>query len=112
MEQETSYDDKLWFNHKGCDGKHFLIGNPHTFHGRMWAWCPVKQRSFFVSKDEILESSEQTKYWVKGFLSGNQPSPPKNENQDVDYTSDEYKLWKENIREFEQSGIWDIEQGM
>ena len=108
MENEIDYDVNLWFYHKGCEGKHFLFGNPHTFPGRMWAWCEVKKRSFFVSKSEMGECSEQTTYWVKGFLAGNQPDAPTDENGDVDYKSAEYKNWLRKLEEFEETGFWEI----
>ena len=85
MDNDLKYDSDLWFEHKGCEGKHYLIGNPHTFPVRMWAWCPKKETTFFVSKSQIGEMSLQTKYWIKGFLTGNQPKPPAEENEDVDF---------------------------
>ncbi|MDO1451752.1 hypothetical protein Q0590_36095 [Rhodocytophaga aerolata] len=100
------YDEKLWFFHKGCQGKHYLIGNPHTFKGRMWAWCEHKQRSFFVSKSEISECSEQTTYWIAGFLTGNEPSPPTDKEGDVNFESQEYKAWQKATQEFRQIGYW------
>ena len=87
MTPDNDYDEMLWFEHKGCDGKHYFLGNPHTFPGRMWAWCPVKESSFFVSKIEILKTSDQAEYWIKGFLSSNEPQPPADENGDVNENS-------------------------
>lgn len=78
-------DEKIWFEHDGCVGNHYMIGNPHTFKGRMYAWCPKKEKSFFVSKSEILKMSVECEYWVKGFLSGNQPEPPTDSEGDVDF---------------------------
>lgn len=98
-------DDKLWFEYDGCVGKHFILGNPHTFPGRMMGWCPTKNRSFFFSKCDITNSSSETEYWVKGFLSGNQPKYPRI-NEDIDFESEEYKVWQEKIKEFESSGLW------
>ena len=103
-------DKKIWFEHKGCEGKHFMIGNPHTFSGRMYAWCPKKEKSFFVSKSEIADMSLECKYWIKGFLSGNQPKPPVNSEGDVDFESDEYKQWIIKIDEFEKTGDWQLEE--
>lgn len=109
MSEEIRIDENLWFYHHGCEGKHFLVSNPHTSPGRMWAWCPIKKSGFCVSKAEILESSLQTEYWVKGFLIGNQPAPPTNENEDVDLNSEPYKLWNLKVEEYEQTGNWDEE---
>lgn len=107
MENNVHYDKNLWFYHDNCNGKHFLIGNPHTFPGRMWAWCPVKKRTFFVSKSEIIKLSKQAGYWVKGFLSGNQPAPPKATNENIDYESEAYKNWQRKIEFFEDNGYWE-----
>ena len=106
MNEEIEFDKNLWFYHNGCEGKHYLIGNPHTFYGRMWAWCPKKQKSFFVSLVEIGEKSEQAKYWIDGFLCGNQPAPPTDVNDDVDFESPAYKKWIEAIKLFSKTGYW------
>lgn len=106
MISSEDYDKKLWFEHKGCEGKHFILGNPHTFPGRIWAWCPVKNGSFFVSKSEIGNTSEQAAYWIKGFLSGNEPEPPVDENGDVDFESNTYREWTARAKEFSATGTW------
>lgn len=106
MTNDLIFDSDLWFEHNGCEGKHYLLGNPHTFPGRMWAWCPKKETAFCVSKSEIGEMSIQAKFWIKGFLIGNQPKPPLNKNNEVDYESQEYKDWKIKVDEFEETGLW------
>lgn len=103
-------DEKIWFEYDGCEGRHYMIGNPHTFKGRMYAWCPKKERSFFVSKSEIIKMSVECEYWVKGFLSGNQPEPPTNSEGDVDFESKEYKAWADKVADFENSGYWELEE--
>jgi hypothetical protein len=105
-DEALTYDEALWFHHQGCSGKHYLLGNPHTFPGRMLAWCPLKTRSFFVSKSEMLEVSSDAAYWVAGFLAGAEPEPPMNEERDVDFASEEYKRWERCVTEFRQSGSW------
>lgn len=70
--EEINVDDKLWFYHKGCEDKHYLIGNPHTHAGRMLAWCSNKNVTFCVSESEIEDMSLESKYWIRGFLSGNE----------------------------------------
>lgn len=102
-------DEKLWFEYEVCEGKHYMIGNPHTFKGRMFAWCPKKERSFFISKSEILNMSVECEYWVKGFLCGNQPEPPTDSAGDVDFESKEYKAWTSKVEDFENSGYWEME---
>ena len=110
MTNEIEFDENLWFNHKGCEGKHYLIGNPHTFRGRIYAWCPKKERSFSVSLSEIENMSEYSKYWINGFLNGNQPEPPTDANGDVDFESVEYKKWTESIELFTRTGYWTDEK--
>lgn len=105
--KKINYDDNLWFEHKGCEGKHYLIGNPHTFTGRMWAYCPKKNKTFFVSKSDIGDKSIETDYWIKGFLTGNQPAPPKDKNDDVDFESQAYKDWIKKVDKFEKTGLWE-----
>ena len=111
METETpkvEFNEKLWFlMGEHCEGKHFLLGNAHTFTGRMLAWCPTKERSFFVSKSEIEECSLETEYWVKGFLVGTEPEPPKDENQDlVAPNSEVYQSWLKATELFAETGYW------
>ena len=72
MKDDLEYDDCLWFYHKGCEGRHYLLGNPHTHYGRMFAWCPEKNTTFCVSESEMNEMSNESKYWIKGFLSGSE----------------------------------------
>jgi len=72
----------------------------------MMAWCPVKTRSFFVSKSEILETSSEAKYWIIGFLAGAEPEPPRNASRDVDFESSEYRKWEQLVAEFRRTGNW------
>jgi len=102
MESKKKFDENLWFEHKECKGKHYLIGNPHTFTGRMYAYCPIKKQTFCISKSEIGEKSTETEYWIKGFLCGNEPSPP----SDIDLESKVYKKWIDKIKKFKMTGDW------
>ena len=110
METELNIDEHLWFYHKGCTGKHFFIGNPHTFPGRILAWCPQQQKSFFLSVSEVEEMSEYSKYWIKGYLTGNEPSPPTDGNGDVQFSGKEYEEWAEAVDLFATTGYWRDEQ--
>ncbi len=104
---DSKYDERLWFLHKGCDGKHYFISNPHTFPGRMLAWCPIRKTDFCVPKSEMEAISESAKYWIQGFLTGNQPNPPLDESGDVNFDSPEYKNWLIKIEEFGKTGDWE-----
>jgi hypothetical protein len=106
MTNEIQFDENLWFIHKGCEGRHYLIGNPHTFYGRILAWCPKKERSFMVSVSEMEQMSDFSKYWIEGYLKGNEPEPPTDSNEDVDFESAEYKTWIEEVKLFNETGYW------
>ena len=98
------FKESQWFTYKGCSGRHFILGNPHTFRGRMMGWCPLKERSFFFSKSEVEEDSSEAAAWIEGFLAGNEPPPPRNGKGDVDFESAEYLAWAERAAEFRASG--------
>ena len=75
MAAEPTLDEDLWFV-GSCGGRDFLVGNPHTFTGRMRAWCPTKQVGYNVSLKEIDDLGTATRYYIKGYLAGNEPDPP------------------------------------
>ncbi len=109
---DPAIDERLWFTMKEgcCPGKHYLLWNPHTFPGRMRAWCPVKRAGFNVSKSEIETCSIEARWWINGFLAGNEPPPPLDAdgNQLAD---DDSRLarWRDASRHFPETGIW-VEQ--
>jgi hypothetical protein len=104
---KLEYDSKLWVELSHCEGKHYILGNPHTFPGRIMMWCPNKEVSFFMSKNEIQKCSKEAEYWIKGFLTGNEPEPPVGDDEMPDFESKEYSEWKDHIKEFHSKGIWD-----
>ncbi|MBA2679049.1 MAG: hypothetical protein H0U76_11720 [Ktedonobacteraceae bacterium] len=104
--QQPQYDEQLWFTQEGCDEKHFLQGNPHTFHGRMAAWCPREQAGLCVSKSEMLECSLATRYWVQGFLSGNEPAYPVDDDGYLEDDDPRIKKWRAAIQLFAKTGLW------
>lgn len=73
----------------------------------MLAWYSQKEISFFVSKNGIDTCSNETEYWIKGFLVGKEPESKRNENGDVDFKSADYKKWLKKIEQFRQTGIWE-----
>lgn len=105
-DMNIKFDKTLWFETNHCSGKHYFLGNPHTFIGRMMAWCPTKQVSFFVSKKDISECSNESSYWINEFLFGTEPESPLDEYGDVDFESPDYKKWKEEIKLFHETGYW------
>lgn len=83
-----------------------MIGNPHTYNGRIDAWCPEKGTCFCVSLSEIEDMSEYSKYWINGYLNGNQPEPPIDHEGDVDFDSPEYNKWSKETELFIETGYW------
>lgn len=68
-------DARLWIRTAGCDSPDYLFGNPHTFRGRMHAYCPHRNQDFAVSQDEVIESSSEASIWIDGYLIGNEAGP-------------------------------------
>jgi hypothetical protein len=101
-------DEQLWFE-APCGGRDLLTGNGNTFPGRMAAWCPDKGVAYSVSLFEMGEMSQPARYFVAGFLAGNQPAaPPMLELPDGDQDIDEadYTAWVSAMRRFRQEGMW------
>lgn len=102
-------DRSLWFEPGCCGaGDHFLHYNPHTFPGRMGAYCEAHDRTFAVSRSEIERCSSEAAIWIRGFLSGNEPPVPL---EPTGYSIDDdrdprYKRWREAISEFRRTGAW------
>lgn len=99
-----AYDPALWFMHLGCKGKHYLLGNAHTVKGRVLAWCPVENRSIFVSKADMGRISVKGEYWLQGFLHGNEPGPPLDEYEMPDYSSKAATQWRRRCTNFRRTG--------
>lgn len=95
-------DPNLWFDTERC-GRHYLLdGNPHTFAGRMFAYCAERGIRTQVSKGEIGDCSEQTRYFVRGFLSGNELPPPVSGGG----TEPAHLAWREAAAHFRNTGYW------
>jgi hypothetical protein len=99
-------DPALWFMHLGCAGRHYLLGNPHTVPGRMWAWCPRERCTHFVSRADIGSMSRAAAWWVEGYLHGNEPAPPAGPDGPPDFGSPAYRRWKGKVARFRRSGRW------
>lgn len=91
-----------------CPGhQHYIVGNPHTFPGRMSAWCPELARELAFSKNEIFDVSEASRSWIEGFPSGNEPPPP------MDGSTAGAKMYDEWLKRraiFHNEGDWPIEE--
>lgn len=104
--KEMEYDEALWFYHEGCEGRHFLLGNPHTVPGRIWAWCPATEQTIFVSLSDIGNRSPMAGYWLSGYLHGAQPDPPVDPEMGVDFQSAAYREWAQAAALFLKTGFW------
>jgi hypothetical protein len=103
-ETEMEVDEELWFE-APCGGRDFLIeGSPHTFPGRMRAWCPTKQRTYRVSLYEMGEMSKPARYYVTGYLSGQEPGPPVDDDGEIDDA--DLDAWHTAIERFRSTGSW------
>lgn len=104
---DPELDPDLWFETSHCKGHHYLLGNGHTFEGRLHAWCPSKKVSFRVSKSEIGDCSRETTYFLKGFLTGQEPAPPVDDDDDLLPPDDpEYRAWVHATELFRETGSW------
>ncbi len=102
----SDVDRALWFQHLGCTGRHYLLGNPHTTRGRLWGWCPREGRSFFLSRGDIGTMSRAARYWVAGYLHGCEPDPPAGPDGPPAFESREYATWRRRAARFRTTGRW------
>jgi hypothetical protein len=93
-------DPDLEFKSTHCGGWHFLVGNPHTFTGRMAAWCQDQQIEIAVSLSEMTYVSLGASFWIKGFLSGSEPPPPPAGSPSSE------AAWEAARREYRSTGEW------
>lgn len=94
----------LWFI-GSCGSRDYLLPeNGHTFHGCMTAWCPSRQVGYNVSLSEIAEMSHESRYFIKGFLAGDGPAPPYDDEGDLD--PDDLQAWRSAIARFNRTGYW------
>lgn len=97
-------DEHLWFE-ASCGGRDFLLdSNGHTFRGRMSAWCPEKQVAYNVSLDEMGDMSTESRYFIRGFLAGNEPDAP--EDDDGDIAPEDLTAWFAAVERFRLTGSW------
>jgi hypothetical protein len=97
-------DERLWFE-ASCGGRDSLDGrNPHTFIGRMSAWCPHQQVGYNVSLAELAEMSSEARYFVKGFLSGTEPSYPADDEGET--KPEDMEAWSAATARFRRTGSW------
>jgi len=109
-EPAPEFDPHLWFTYGDCcPGRHYLLHAAHTVPGRMRAWCPTERVVFSLSKPAIDDCSPEARYWIMGFLAGNEPDAPRDDDGDYLPADDpRYRRWQAAIREFGRTGVWDV----
>ncbi|WP_125566474.1 hypothetical protein [Nocardioides baekrokdamisoli] len=98
VELPPGVDHRLWIRTSECESPDYLFGNPHTFRGRMHAYCPHGDLNFAVSMCEVTESSIEAKYWIAGYLHGSELRRPKEGPAD--------DAWKADRDAFHVTGDW------
>ena len=78
-DQPDFVDTRLLFFVRDNPGRHYFIGHPHTFRGRIEAWNE-EGYSLSVSKSEITEMTDAAAIWLDGFLAGSEPPPPETDD--------------------------------
>jgi len=109
MTLPESIDPLLWFTTKKYGEErrfYFWTINPQTFIGRMYAFDPNKNQSFAVSKFEIASMSNESQYFVSGFLTGNEPPPPKCEDGRLAEDDPGMIRWRRAVKLFSSTGAW------
>ncbi len=100
-------DAQRWVVTRLCvNHRDYLVGNPHTFPGRMAVWCPAASRELSVSKRDIVDAAQGSKDWIAGFLSGNEPPPPDDEGLRADVWEKAHQEWESRTQRFRRDGQW------
>jgi hypothetical protein len=102
------HDPKLWvLLDSCCKAKHLLCNNSHSFPGRMSVYCPTHRLSLSASLGDFSKMSDESRYWIKGFLVGNTPPPPLDaEGDPFPEESAVDKAWRAKAVEFQKTGRW------
>lgn len=96
-------DERLWFE-APCGGRDLITGSGNTYPGRMSAWCPQKRVGYNVSLSEMGDMSEQSRYFVAGFLAGNAPDAPDDADHEIE--PDDLAAWIAATARFRRTGSW------
>jgi hypothetical protein len=110
-DETPPFDETLWFACSLTPGsRDYVVGNAHTFLGRLLAYCERKEGSphYYASASEVLrECSTETGWWVRGFLAGAEPEPPRDLDGDfLAFDHPEMALWRQRTSVWAESGVW------
>ncbi|MCI0685664.1 MAG: hypothetical protein L0Y54_00280 [Sporichthyaceae bacterium] len=96
-------DERLWFD-AACGRRDFIVGNGNTFIGRMAAWCPHDGVGYNVSLGEMGAMSDESRYFVAGYLAGSQPGYPRDAEDETDEA--DLVAWRAATARFRRTGLW------
>jgi len=99
-------DERLWFVGP-CGQRDFLdVAGGHSYRGRLMAFCPHNSDypGYHVSLSEMGQMSLEAEYFVKGYLCGDEPGLPEDENGDV--TPEDLTAWRQAVQRFHTTGSW------
>jgi len=102
-------DPTLWIRCSRSGGEDYLVeGNPHTFPGRMSAFCPHLAHLYYnVSIVEVEESSPEARLWMRGFVAGSEPdSPLDSEGYELDEADPKFEAWEAARPGYLETGYW------
>jgi hypothetical protein len=102
-------DERRWVVVQGFDGRCYVIGNCHTFRGRMACWSESTGQTFAFSQSEVLDASDMSRAWIDGFLAGNEPQPEEMFGigiYDADDSDPRWSRWRDAVRQFRATGHW------
>jgi hypothetical protein len=97
--------DELWvIAHNGERG--ILHGNPHTHRGRFSVLWESTGQTHATSLSDLADMSAESRDWLAGFMSGNEPDVYEvlGLDDDVDPTDEQYEVWRRKLVEFRDSG--------
>jgi hypothetical protein len=90
-----------------CDAPHYLVGNSHTFRGRMSAWCVALGQEISISKSDVIDAPAEAQIWIDGFLRGNEAPPPILADSVPDEVVERMEAdWDERRVRFRETGVW------
>lgn len=111
------HDARLWFlcDHRDAapGDRDYLVANAHTFPGRILAHCDRKAEPAYyaVSASTVLAAcSDEARYWVRGFLNGCGPEPPRDDAGDyLPYGHPASAAWRRGVNVWETTGHWPVD---
>lgn len=103
--ESPQLDEQLWFE-ASCGDRDLLMGaGGHTYPGRMLAWCPHQEHHVYsVSLNEMGEMSTASRYFVRGYLAGQEPEVPYDDDGEI--TPEDELAWELATYRFRQTGSW------